>query len=221
MFKDKKFTIAFSISLLWHLFWMCIVFVVIVPKGMDFVKFPTVSFLGPVLEQDSVTVQEQNSDINRFSTFFKKDFEPLDIPKVEVDIPEKFQPDDVEKIDMPINELFADAKLEAKPEILEESIEYDFKTPVEAGPLQQRRILEKGSLPNYNKWAVKEARGFNIRFKLWVSPQGKVVKIERLTSSGVPQVDVLGISYLQQWRFEDISPFFDQAQWGVVELDFK
>lgn len=52
MFKDKVFNISFLISFCWHLFFIFAVVLVITPKGFTINKFPTIDFLGPILEKD-------------------------------------------------------------------------------------------------------------------------------------------------------------------------
>lgn len=197
-------------------------FVVILPKGKNFAKFPTISFLGPILEREIIVdAAKQEESPKRFYTFFKRDFQPLEFFGPEMEVAENFNPKESYEINIPIGEIFVEEKEEIEPKSASDIIEYDFGQSVEEGPLSKRRIISKGELPDYYKWAQQNAQGFNMKFKLWVSADGRVVKIDRLLSSGLPQVDALGINYVQQWRFEGKSNISPEADWGITEVNFK
>lgn len=222
MFKDRNFNIAFSVSILWHLFWMCLVFVVILPKAKDFAKFPTISFLGPILEREIIVeAAKQQEGPKRFYASFKRDFQASDIFGPEIEVAENFEPKESYEINIPMDKIFVEEEEEFKSKSESDIIKYDFGKVVEEGPLSKRRIISKGELPDYHKLAEQNLQGFNMKFKLWVSKEGRVVKVERLASSGLPETDVLGMNYILQWRFEEGDRTSGQAEWGIAEVDFR
>jgi type II secretory pathway component PulC len=57
MFKDRTFNTAIILSIMWHIFWLSIITVVVTPKESRPIKFPKVSFLGPILEKGALEVR--------------------------------------------------------------------------------------------------------------------------------------------------------------------
>jgi len=57
MFKDRTFNTAILLSVAWHIFWLSIITVVVTPKESKAIKFPKVSFLGPILEKGALEVR--------------------------------------------------------------------------------------------------------------------------------------------------------------------
>ena len=129
----------------------------------------------------------------------------------------------------------ADTAVGAKqiPEKPFDKIRVSYKTyPSEtAGPARFREVIYKPELPAYLRW--DEGLGvdldrlgniFSIELKFWVSPEGKVESIERLSSSGHPTVDLVGMRYLKGWQFaphkEGQGPV-KAGQWGIVKLNFS
>ena len=122
----------------------------------------------------------------------------------------------------------ADTAVGAKqiPEKPFDKIMVSYKTyPSEtAGPARFREVIYKPELPAYLRW--DEGLGvdldrlgniFSIELKFWVSPEGKVESIERLSSSGHPTVDLVGMRYLKGWQFAP----HKERQWGIVKLNFS
>ncbi|MCM8782233.1 MAG: hypothetical protein NC828_04215, partial [Candidatus Omnitrophica bacterium] len=56
MFRDRDFSIAFLISLSWHLFIMFFVTIVVLPVNFPMLKASTISFLGPILEKTAFEI---------------------------------------------------------------------------------------------------------------------------------------------------------------------
>lgn len=53
-FKEKVLLSALLISLVWHVFWLSMVNVSVVPKTNKQIKFSGVSFLGPILDRGAL-----------------------------------------------------------------------------------------------------------------------------------------------------------------------
>jgi len=56
MRRDRVLVSAILFSAIWHLFWLSALTVVVVPKDVRPLKFSSVSFLGPILEDNMLRV---------------------------------------------------------------------------------------------------------------------------------------------------------------------
>ncbi|RKY30815.1 MAG: hypothetical protein DRP67_03770 [Candidatus Omnitrophota bacterium] len=86
------------------------------------------------------------------------------------------------------------------------------------GPGGKRRIIYKVS-PEYPEWAKKEGIEGNVRIKFWISPQGKVVDTEIITSSGYPELDLIAEAFLRKWIFEPSTENYNV--WGIITFRFR
>lgn len=84
-------------------------------------------------------------------------------------------------------------------------------------PPYQRDIFYEPPLPREYLRTDNIEGGFNLEFEFLVSPQGRVVAIRKLTSSGYSEIDAQAIRYLKKWQFAP-SP---REQWGKIRLNFK
>ncbi len=84
-------------------------------------------------------------------------------------------------------------------------------------PPYQRDILHQPPLPEYHLWTDRTESDFHLEFEFLVSPQGRVIAVKKLTSSGLPEIDAQAMRYLKKWQFVP-SP---REQWGRIRLNFK
>jgi TonB family C-terminal domain len=85
----------------------------------------------------------------------------------------------------------------------------------------KRAILFKPELPVYPEWAKEIGNDFELELKFLILPDGTVGPIEKITSSGYPELDEIGIRYIRKWRFIPISGDAPQEkQWGIIKLVF-
>lgn len=80
-----------------------------------------------------------------------------------------------------------------------------------------RDILYKPPLPEYHLWMDEAEGDFKVEFEFLVSPQGRVIAVKKLTSSGLPGIDTQAMRYLKKWQFAP-SP---KEQWGRIRLNFE
>jgi len=98
-----------------------------------------------------------------------------------------------------------------------------------SGPARFREVIYKPELPAYLRWDEglgvnldKMGNTFSIELKFRLSPEGKVEGVERLSSSGHPTVDLVGIRYLMGWQFAPLKAGGSkEEQWGSVKLNFS
>ena len=97
------------------------------------------------------------------------------------------------------------------------------------GPVRFREIIYKPELPTYLRWDEelgvdldRLGESFEMELKFWVSVEGKVELVERVSSSGHPTVDLVGIRYLKGWQFAPLAAGSSRdEQWGIVTLNFS
>jgi TonB family protein len=69
-------------------------------------------------------------------------------------------------------------------------------------------------IPEYPEWARKKGIESSVRFRFWVTPDGRVKEtIQLVRGSGYPELDELAKSALQRWVFHKLP----QAKGNVVE----
>ena len=248
------FALALVASLVWHIFWFSSVKISVSAPAVADRSGSTVSFIGSILEDSPILSVKasvgaaSDAEIRRLqdlaplsrdpALFFEKD---LVIEGRRLSGNEKLASisdfDILKEMDAKYS---ADTAVGAKqiPEKPFDKIMVSYKTyPSEtAGPARFREVIYKPELPAYLRW--DEGLGvdldrlgniFSIELKFWVSPEGKVESIERLSSSGHPTVDLVGMRYLKGWQFaplkaggpkEDHGPA-KAGQWGIVKLNFS
>ena len=248
------FALALVASLVWHIFWFSSVKIFVSAPAVTDRSGSTVSFIGSILEDSPILSVKasvgaaSDAEIRRLqdlaplsrdpALFFEKD---LVIEGRRLSGNEKLASisdfDILKEMDAKYS---ADTAVGAKqiPEKPFDKVMVSYKTyPSEtAGPTRFREVIYKPELPAYLRW--DEGLGvdldrlgniFSIELKFWVSPEGKVESIERLSSSGHPTVDLVGMRYLKGWQFaplkaggpkEDHGPA-KAGQWGIVKLNFS
>jgi hypothetical protein len=201
MFRDKIFNISFLISLCWHLFCIFAFVLVITPKGYSFNRFPATAFLGPILERDAF-----ESDYNLKGGFmltpYKEDFVY-----------------DIEYLKSGYSHSNAQALLEAdlstvdfrEPQIQKQGPEFTGFQPPELkndvtttgeyflkglkieGPLAGRKIIYRPPIPRISAQTTDGNQRFTIDLNIYVSGDGVVRQVNRLTTTGYPAVDLIAM----------------------------
>lgn len=217
--REKAFGIFVEISILWHLLWMVSVSVAVMPIEFSLRGFPVVSFLGPILEDNFFKETERGDK--------PVDILPLrgeDI-KVVVHLPEIVNPDNIlleyqkeEIVSQGIDEI-KEVPVKARVELDKKLFESELVDL--AGPARYREILSKPPLPEYPKWAEEMGMDFDIELKFSVSPLGEVKNTQVTVSSGYPEVDLLGATYLKRWNFLPLQAGPGKEEWGVIKLHFR
>ena len=86
------------------------------------------------------------------------------------------------------------------------------------GPGGKRKVIYRIS-PQYPEWAKKKGIEGNIRIKFWISPEGKVVDTEIITSSGYPELDLIAEAIFRKWLFEPSTK--NGNVWGIITFRFR
>jgi len=205
--------------------------VVIVPIGVREKGFANVSFLGQVLDKDSFWDELQT--FKKHSLVGRADGE------------RSFSPHSGKVITEPVRSFFGKERFlddkRYKP-VIGEIIEAKKRFPIAiekksiADPAVERSVIEgqakdrslifKPALPSYQELIAVSGQDlvkpyFKVKMRLVIAPDGTVKAVDKLETSGQPEVDLIAIRYLKKWRFSPLSP--DKAgedQEGIVSLKF-
>ncbi|KPK38421.1 MAG: hypothetical protein AMJ78_10030 [Omnitrophica WOR_2 bacterium SM23_29] len=208
---------------------------------MTFTKCLTsnVTFLGGILDEESISIHERpdeivgrteinrqpqpaiydvliarNADIKYIGgPIFKSEFDMLKEKEVKLTA---------------IGELTGMKQI---PQRQFDKVKVSYKTyPLQVkGPVRFREVVYRPKLPNYLRWDEelgvdldRLGDSFEMELKFWVSPEGRVEFVERVSSSGHPTVDLVGIRYLKGWQFAPLVVGESKdEQWGIVKLNFN
>ena len=220
--EDFKLVICIMMSLAWHVFCIWLIKPVLISKEFEALHFSNISFLGailteaslelcPVDESREVSYSYHEAAICRFlnipaGLYLKRTLAP---PRSDE---KNLQAALAQEAKVSPQGIFA--AVEAKRTGKEICID---------GPAGRRVFVYRPEAPRYPGWWLKDVKySFDMRLKFWVTPEGKVRSVRVLTSSGYPEVDLIGARYLREWLFETLSDEMPQRNmWGTVELKFK
>jgi hypothetical protein len=199
-FADRSFLFAFTVSILWHLFWFFSVTIVVTPtKIKRAIETKTVS-LGPVLS-DTIfrTLVESRPEYSK--TFYRQlaDFEPAtDIPTPTI---ERHASGDVmslpvgKKFAQSLKDLIGGSKTLPEDAITDplgftgDSSFFELTGDISKNQILSRPATPEGFLP----------RALEIEFEL--APDGKVVVLGTVLSSTDPAEDLRWENYFRQCLF--------------------
>jgi hypothetical protein len=226
MFRDKAFNISFVISLFWHLVWMSIVTIIVMPAGFKAADYSNIYFLGPVFEETAYDLMIEASPV-RFETMYTRPFMPQYV--LEVDIDESIGRYPQPGLDITASSLY---EFSLRDIIREDKITVPYlfrKTSVVSGDLEAKSVLGQRALifkpeeiPKVPIWVTQEKESFKIELEFIVSPEGVVGEITPVVSSGYPNVDIIGMDYLKKWRFAPLTEAEEQKEeTGRIELELK
>lgn len=230
MFANRAFNIAFLISLAWHLFWMSAVNVVVLPGRYKARELTSVSFLGPLLEKTALDIMLVNKPVavtTRYQhslkyahSFDKKEDglhpEKVDREEVEERIYARAE-NEISKI--PVAVSLRDKEI---PNIVKVKRPKDtqLKGPSEiSGVAAKREVIYKPIKPQVSS-RIKPSAPFILELGFSVSAQGEVNEVVPVVSSGDPEVDLLGIRYLKNWKFAPLRENSQESQEGRIKLVF-
>ncbi|MBU0650618.1 energy transducer TonB [bacterium] len=75
--------------------------------------------------------------------------------------------------------------------------------------------------PSYPVWAKKMGIEAEIKLKFQISKDGIVKNILFENMSGYPEIDVLGVRAVKNWKFEPDLDIYSQNEWSTVTLKFN
>lgn len=234
------FGLALAASLIWHLFWIFSVKIFLTPSAFNRPS-SDVTFLGAILDEKMIFAYESKRPAEVIGGAEIK--RPPLLEMTDVFAPRNTGINYIEgpafksKFDM-LKE--KEIKLATKGELTGikqipfkafDKVRISYKGyPLQIrGPVRFREVVYKPDLPKYLRWDEelgidldRLGDSFDMELKFWVSPEGKVELVERISSSGHPTVDLVGIRYLKGWQFAPLAAGESkEEQWGIVKLNFS
>lgn len=216
---------SLAISIVWHIVWICGPKVVLVPNNIKAQEYPVIAFLGPILAETAF--ERRPASVADFVAHAANMDLVSDEPELELDFAAGRTQD---ATGLPAQE----KKLARREEVcgLDKWVPRDFAPRFKAvpkplpfeieGPVSPRAITNLLPLPRLPKWAEDAGFEFVVKLKFWVTPAGVVREVEPVVVSGYPEIDLLGIRYLNKLRFQTSSPSLKGSdQWGVISLELK
>ena len=91
----------------------------------------------------------------------------------------------------------------------------------------ERQILFRPPAPTINRAfqagkILYKGEKFEIKLRFLVSPEGKVVFIEKIKSCGYPNIDLIGTRYVEKWQFSPLAPDKPKKnQEGIILLELE
>ena len=81
-------------------------------------------------------------------------------------------------------------------------------------------VFEVAHRITYPEWAKKRGIESELKLLFRVTPEGFVDQVEVDRLSGYPELDVLGVKEVYQWRFNPLENKDAPAEWGEVVVKF-
>jgi len=236
MFKDKTFNVSLAVSVAWHLFAAYAVVVVIIPKGLNFARFPTTSFLGPILEGGVFRRPLLNTKTVT-PTPHRRNFLPeggLPALKSTSGGTGAVQQLDFRKGIIAIKSPFGQAK-QLPGAGFEKETPSGYK--VSTGPMQ--RLSDQGvyiegelikrqllHMPAALKLSRKDTKGLDedasVEFKILVAPSGDIIAVEKLKSSNSAEVDLKAMRHVRKFVFvQQDGAHSKMVQQGIMSVRLK
>lgn len=227
--------IAITISVLWHVMMLFSFRVFVAPSGAPRPEpYSRISFVGSILE-DKPMVSSAAADRSSGSARSRKmaEVSPQAAGGYRAGGSRKMAPaSEIDLLKEIRNKAPEPAAGEKKiPEKPFDKVKVNYKTyPSEIeGPVRFREVVYRPELPSYLRWDESlgvDLQGlgdsFEVGLKFWVSDEGKVESVERISSSGHPTVDIVAMRYLKGWQFAPYGAGDDhEKQWGSLKLRLK
>jgi len=222
---------AVIISVVWHLFLGTAFSIVVTPVKLSPVsKFSNVNFLGPLLLEGlgAKTDIKIKPDYARVSPERKITYEEKFYAKIERSkrqVPTK----KLDNLDVYASRQISQGPVSLyskslAPFFYSEQQEYEPRVYDVTGQVAGRKVIYKPQLPVSVKWPVKMTQdldidSFDMMLRFYVSPGGEVESVEKIYSSGYPEVDIIGIRYIKMWKFGPVEG--SAPQMGMIRINFR
>jgi hypothetical protein len=217
--------IALLVSMAIHIFGMSAV-TIITPEDLQRSGPHTrVDFLGPLLKKTAFDIMLENTEPLMSTTY---QYSPLDahdsyldvvITKRKPAVPEF--PDRLES-DM---DAFVIGYLTGAKTVPGIKLDFAGKSPVFRGwsgtdgdPSRTRTVVYKPEPPLIMRGRYGDEASFKVRLKALIGKDGDVKRVEPLTTTGYPQLDMTASKFVKGWIFEPRKGIADEDEWREVEV---
>jgi hypothetical protein len=199
---DKNLRIAFGISLGIHIFALSAVMIVVPDLGRKR-NFTRVDFLGPILEKTAFDIMLENANPVAVTSYSWGSL-PFGARHLEVSSPGKmtFKQDFPEHLEYSMDSLIIGSLADYKtvPDFYLDAGK-ERLTPQSWNP-GKRRVIYTPEPPYIMRGLYGGKDVINMQVRVLVSPRGDVRKVEPVTTTGYPQLDILAAKFARSWMFE-------------------
>lgn len=229
--SKKPFTIAIIVSVIWHLFLGTAFCIVVTPiKLVPVSKLSNVNFLGPLLLEGlgaktniGVKPIAGKATPQRKITFEERFYAKIEKPRKAISVKRLDDRAILKGRDAAQGSVSLYSKALA-PFFYSEQLQYEPRVYDVTGQVAGRNVLYKPEFLVSVKWPVKltqdlDIDSFDMMLRFYVSPGGEVESVEKIYSSGYPEVDIIGIRYIKMWKFSSVEG--GKTQMGMVRINFR
>jgi len=230
IFKVNSLKASFLFSALWHLFWISVICIAIVPTVKLQKQHVNINFLGPILEKTALDMLTEESAPHSETLYSMSLLDQVKAP-LEAEGPKRvtkknvFSTKKLEDMTIKDSSLISARVAKVISFVKRESIFSAFKERAAErnleGPAKDRKILYKPPFPVLSKVSYSSEVHFVAKLKFTLSNDGDVRMVEPVTSSGFAEIDRECIKYLKLWKFSPALPLTSGEDWGLVTLKVK
>lgn len=204
MFGNRIFKTSLLISISVHF----LAFLFISPEinvgSFSYAGFPRIN--GVNVSLSKIFLKENSSLLNNINPtydFFKSKISTLNILPQAVDLRE-------------IEAMQSHDYIKINPDLKKGDFSLpEYKNLEISGPLENRLLISKPDLPEIPVWFVEKITG-PIQIKIWVDLSGDVIFCQRVISSGLHDLDIIGLDYVRNFKFAPRR----ELQQGEIKLLF-
>jgi hypothetical protein len=217
--------IALLVSLTIHIFGMSAVTIITPEDLRRSGPYTRVDFLGPILKKTAFDIMLENAEPLMSTTY---QYSPLDahdsyldvvITKRKPAVPEF--PDRLES-DM---DAFVIGYLTGAKTVPGIKLDFAGKSPVfrgwsgmdKASP-RTRAVVYKPEAPLIMRSRYGDETSFKVRLKVLIGKDGDVKRVEPLTTTGYPDLDMTASKFVKGWIFEPRKGIAEEDEWQEVEI---
>ena len=229
---NRTLLVAFILSLCWHLFFGLLFTLKLGETATSPYKVISVSYLGkikPTVDNVTHSVMSPGSVLPPFSLPSLRLIEPPIATRWFSGMMKGILAQTVKRITESSKEVPYPAHLDLETETTKKQ-EPPWKLPPSWLPKKREdsfihwegEMREAGVkyFPPYPQWAKKEGIESEVSLKFWVSPSGRVKKVEVEKSSGYIKLNILAMDYIRKWEF---NPSEERETWqvGIITFSFQ
>jgi len=225
---NRNLRIALLLSLGLHVFMMSAV-TIITPEGIGRTRaYTKVDFLGPILKKTAFDIMIENaSPILKTTYRYANVVTQSGYLDISVSKREPFVQEFPEYLENNMDSFVMDY-LSAPKAVPDFSLESNFNDSISSGRWNSdylrkrvRRVIYKPDPPVIMRSLYGGEENYKVKVKALVSEDGNVRQSEPLTTTGYPELDIMGSKFVQGWIFEPAESPAGADEWIEVDVMLK
>lgn len=228
MFRNRPVVMALGLSILWHAFWFFSLTISVSPNKKLAKSRPQIVSLGAVLDDRIFrTLIENKPELSK--TFYRR-FSDFSSPvEIQTRTAERYTQGSVvslpfgKKSSDQVRGLIGGSKASPEHEFISRiNINFENVFSEIEGELKDRTVLSRPSEPIFPEEIDPSFRNSEVSIEFIVDASGVVGEAHVISSSGVPEIDLLWIRHLRQWQFAPkASDQMDRVENGKIKFRFS